>query len=34
MKNALFGNIAYYEGIVVAEDNLGECKDAQKELAG
>lgn len=34
MKNALSETLAYYEGIIVAEDNLGECKDAQKELAG
>ena len=34
MKNALSETLAYYEGIVVAEDNLGECKEAQKELAG
>lgn len=34
MKNALLEILAYYEGIVVAEDNLGECKEAQKELAG
>lgn len=34
MKNALLEILAYYEGIIVAEDNLGECKEAQKELAG
>ena len=34
MKNALTETLDYYEGIIVAEDNLCECKEAQRELAG